>query len=178
MAKRCAAQQPAGSRRTPDCVEAVRAQPRARSQVYAERITRRRRILNLTAAMAVFVSAGFGFVEVFSAPQLWWTGLVNIVAAAIYAMVPLLYRFGELLPPLTFIGTAYVSIFTICWFVGHRLGAAVLLPGRGLPDGAAAGRRPHFSRVDSGRDRRQHGHHVAVSGPPQHRRATRSGPCR
>ncbi|MFZ1162667.1 adenylate/guanylate cyclase domain-containing protein [Mycobacterium sp.] len=122
VAKRCAAQQPTGSRRTPDCVEAVRAQPRARSQVYAERITRRRRILNLTAAMAVFISAGFGFVQVFSAPQLWWTGLVNIVAAGIYAVVPLLYRFGELLPPLTFIGTAYVSIFTICWFVGTGSG--------------------------------------------------------
>ena len=100
----------------------MRAQPRARSQVYAERITRRRRILNLTAAMAVFISAGFGFVQVFSAPQLWWTGLVNIVAAGIYAVVPLLYRFGELLPPLTFIGTAYVSIFTICWFVGTGSG--------------------------------------------------------
>ena len=34
----------------------------------------------------------------------------------------MLHRFGELLPPLTFIGTAYVSIFTICWFVGTGSG--------------------------------------------------------
>ena len=122
VAKRCAAQQPAGSRRSPDCVEAVRAQPRARSQVYSDRIARRRRILNLTASMAVFVSAGFGLVQVLSAPQLWWTGIINIVGAAIYASIPLLHRFGELLPPLTFIGTAYVSIFTICWFVGTGSG--------------------------------------------------------
>ena len=122
MAKRCAAQQPAGSRRSPDCVEAVRAQPRARSQVYSERIARRRRILNLTASMAVFVSAGFGLVQILSAPQLWWTGIINVVGAAIYASIPLLHRFGELLPPLTFIGTAYVSIFTICWFVGTGSG--------------------------------------------------------
>ena len=122
VAKRCAAQQPAGSRRSPDCVEAVRAQPRARSQVYSDRIARRRRILNLTASMAVFVSAGFGFVQIFAEPQLWWTGIINIVGAAIYAIVPLLHRFGELLPPLTFIGTAYVSIFTICWFVGTGSG--------------------------------------------------------
>jgi adenylate cyclase len=100
----------------------VRAQPRARSQVYAERIARRRRILNLTAAMAVFISAGFGFVQVFSAPNLWWTGVINIVGAGIYASVPLLHRFGELLPPLTFIGTAYLSIFAICWFVGTGSG--------------------------------------------------------
>jgi adenylate cyclase len=100
----------------------VRAQPRARSQVYAERIARRRRILNLTASMAMFISAGFGIIQVVSAPQLWWTGVINMVGAGIYAAVPLLHRFGELLPPLTFIGTAYVSMFTICWFVGTGSG--------------------------------------------------------
>ncbi|MGA8330951.1 MAG: adenylate/guanylate cyclase domain-containing protein [Mycobacterium sp.] len=122
VAKRCAAQQPAGSRRTPDCVAAVREQPRARNQVYSDRIARRRRILNLTASMAVFVSAGFGFVQVFAAPELWWTGVINIVGAVIYAAVPVLHRFGELVPPLAFIGTAYVSIFTVCWFVGTGSG--------------------------------------------------------
>jgi adenylate cyclase len=122
VAKRCAAQQPAGSGRTPDCVEAVRAQPRARNQVYTDRIARRRRILNLTTSMAVFVSAGFGVIQVVATPTLWWTGVINIVAAAIYAVVPLLHRFGELVPPLTFIGTAYVSIFAICWFVGTGSG--------------------------------------------------------
>jgi len=122
VAKRCGATYQAGSRRSPDCVAAVRAQPRARNQVYADRIARRRRILNLTASMAVFVSAGFGLVQVLAAPELWWTGVINIAAAAIYALVPLLHRFGELVPPLTFIGTAYVSIFTICWFVGTGSG--------------------------------------------------------
>jgi adenylate cyclase len=100
----------------------VQAQPRARNLVYVERVARRRRILNLTASMAVFISAGFGFVQVFSAAEMWWTGVINIVGAAIYAVVPLLHRFGELLPPLTFIGTAYASIFTICWFVGTGSG--------------------------------------------------------
>ncbi|HEY1842617.1 MAG TPA: adenylate/guanylate cyclase domain-containing protein [Mycobacterium sp.] len=122
VAKRCAAQQPAGLRRTPDCVAAVRAQPRVRNQVYADRITRRRRILNLTASMAVFISASFGVLQVLETPQLWWTGLVNILAAVIYAVIPVMHRFGELLPPLTFIGTAYVSIFAICWFVGTGSG--------------------------------------------------------
>jgi adenylate cyclase len=100
----------------------VRELPRARSQVYVERIARRRRILNLTAAMAVFISAGFGLVQVFASPNLWWTGFINIVGAAIYASVPLLHRFGELVPPLTFILTAYLSIFAICWFVGTGSG--------------------------------------------------------
>jgi adenylate cyclase len=100
----------------------VRAQPRVRSQHYADRIARRRRILYLTTSMAVIVSAGFGMIQVFAAPQLWWTGVINIVGAAIYATVPWLHRFGELVPPLTFIGTAYVSIFIICWIVGTGSG--------------------------------------------------------
>ena len=78
--------------------------------------------MNLTASMAMFISAGFGIIQVVSAPQLWWTGVINMVGAGIYAAVPLLHRFGELLPPLTFIGTAYVSMFTICWFVGTGSG--------------------------------------------------------
>jgi adenylate cyclase len=72
--------------------------------------------------MAVLVSAGFGLVEILAAPQLWWIGVVNLAGAAIYATIPVLYRFGDLLPPLTFIGTAYLSIFTICWFIGTASG--------------------------------------------------------
>jgi adenylate cyclase len=72
--------------------------------------------------MAVFISAGFGLVQMFSGAHNWWTGVINIVGAAIYATVPLLHRFGELVPPLTFIGTAYASIFMICWFVGTGSG--------------------------------------------------------
>ena len=90
--------------------------------MYVERIARRSRILNLTASMAVFISAGFGCVQIFAEPELWWTGVINIAAAVIYAIVPALHRFGELVPSLTFIGTAYVSIFTICWFVGTGSG--------------------------------------------------------
>ncbi|MBV8180931.1 MAG: adenylate/guanylate cyclase domain-containing protein [Mycobacterium sp.] len=122
VAKRCGATQPAGPRRTPDCVAAVREQPRVRSQHYADRIARRRRILHLTTSMAVIVSAGFGMIQVFAAPHLWWTGVINIGGAAIYAMIPWLHRFGELVAPLTFICTAYVSIFVICWIVGTGSG--------------------------------------------------------
>jgi adenylate cyclase len=72
--------------------------------------------------MAVIVSAGFGIIQVFAAPHLWWTGVINIVGAAIYATIPWLHRFGELVAPLTFICTAYVSIFVICWIVGTGSG--------------------------------------------------------
>lgn len=100
----------------------MRAEPHVRDQHYAERITRRRRILRFNTSMAMVVSAAFGVMQLVVAPQLWWTGVINIVVAAIFAIIPYLYRFGELVPPLTFIGTAYASIFVICWMVGTGSG--------------------------------------------------------
>jgi adenylate cyclase len=100
----------------------VRAQPRVRNQHYADRFVRRRRVLRLNASMAMGISAGFGIMQLLAAPQLWWTGAINIAGAAIYAIVPSLHRFGELVAPLTFIGTAYASIFAICWILGTGSG--------------------------------------------------------
>jgi adenylate cyclase len=100
----------------------VRAQPRVRDQHHAERIARRRRILHFNTSMAMVVSAGFGVMQLLVTPQLWWAGAINIVVAAIFAIVPYLHRFGELVAPLTFIGTAYASIFVICWMVGTGSG--------------------------------------------------------
>jgi adenylate cyclase len=100
----------------------VRAEPRIRTQHYADSVTRRRRILRLNTWLAMVISAGFGVMQLVVAPQLWWTGVINFVGAAIYAIIPWLYRFGELLAPLTFIGTAYASIFVICSILGTGSG--------------------------------------------------------
>ena len=72
--------------------------------------------------MAVVISVGFGVMQLVVAPQLWWTGVINLVVAAIFAIIPYLHRFGELVAPLTFIGTAYASIFVICWMIGTGSG--------------------------------------------------------
>jgi adenylate cyclase len=113
----------AGSSRPPGCVEAVRAAPRARNQHYVDRVARRVRVLNINAAMAVAVSATYAVVGLLGGEQLWWRPqLVNFVAAVIFATVPLLHRFGELVAPLTFIGAAYISIFVISWSVGTGSG--------------------------------------------------------
>jgi adenylate cyclase len=100
----------------------VRAQPRARSQHYADSASRRRRVLNINAAMAVLVCASYAVVGLAVGHQLWRTQLVNLLAAAVFAAVPLLHRFGELVAPLTFIATAYLAIFVICWNVGTGSG--------------------------------------------------------
>jgi adenylate cyclase len=72
--------------------------------------------------MAMAISVSFGVLQLVVAPQLWWAGVINLVGAVIYAAIPYLHRFGELVAPLTFIGTAYVSIFIVCWILGTGSG--------------------------------------------------------
>ncbi len=100
----------------------MRAEQPSRGQQFADRIARRRRILRLNTSIAMIISVSFGVMQLVVAPQLWWTGVINLVGAAIYAVIPWLYRFGELVPPLTFICTAYASIFVICSILGTGTG--------------------------------------------------------
>ena len=52
-----------------------------------------------------------------------WIALVNLVSAAIFLMIPLLYRFGELVAALVFFAVAYASITVLCWHLGTGSGA-------------------------------------------------------
>jgi adenylate cyclase len=112
-----------GSSRTPDCVAALRTDPRARNRHYVERLARRQHVLTITAWLSVMVSASFVIVQLFTGAGAWQPALINILAAVVFAIVPLLNRFGELVAPLVFVGTAYVTIFTITWEVGTDSGS-------------------------------------------------------
>jgi class 3 adenylate cyclase len=124
-AKKCGAasrRADAASRR-PDCVAAVRAQTRARSQHYADTAARRARILTIAAWLAVMVSAIFLVVQMLTGAWSWQFSSITAGAAIIFTFVPYLQRFGELVAPLTFIGAAYVSVFVSCWEVGTGSGS-------------------------------------------------------
>lgn len=112
-----------GSSRSPDCVAAVRAQTRDRNQHYAASAARRARILTITSWLAVTVSASFVLVQILSGAWLWQVSSINVIGAMVFAMVPWLQRFGELVAPLTFLGAAYVSVFASCVDVGTGSGA-------------------------------------------------------
>ncbi|OBI50965.1 adenylate cyclase [Mycobacterium kyorinense] len=112
----------AGASRSPNCVAAARAESRARVQHYVDSAARRIRVLNINTMLAMFVSGGFGILELLTVPGAWRTAAINVAAAVIFALIPLLHRFGELVAPLTFICTAYVSIFIVCWDVGTASG--------------------------------------------------------
>jgi adenylate cyclase len=105
----------------------VRARTHARNDHYADSHARRVRVLNINAIMGVVVCASFVVLGLWAGPGARPTMMVNLTAAAIFATVPWLHRFGELVAPLTFIATAYVAIFVICWDLGTGLGGQFYL---------------------------------------------------
>ncbi|BBX96201.1 adenylate cyclase [Mycobacterium lacus] len=105
----------------------MRAGSRARSQHIAETAARRERVLIIIAVLAATVSLGFVVVQLAIgawSSQLEW---VNVSAAIVFAIVPLLRRSGRLVAPLTLVGAAYAAIFASCWDVGTGLGSQFFL---------------------------------------------------
>ncbi|MGB8391403.1 adenylate/guanylate cyclase domain-containing protein [Mycobacterium sp.] len=128
-AKKCGAppRRSDGSWKRPDCVAAVRAQTRERNQHYADSAARRARVLSITAWLAVVVVASFTLMQIVTGSWSWQILSINVCAVMIFAMVPWLKRFGELVAPLTFIGATYVSVFASCWDVGTGSGSQFFL---------------------------------------------------
>jgi adenylate cyclase len=123
-AKKCGAPPKSdGSSNRPDCVAAVRAQTRDRNQHYAASAARRGRLVTITAWLAVMVSVSFVLMQILTGSWSWQVSSINVVGATIFAFVPWLQRFGELVAPLTFIGAAYASIFASAWDVGTGSGS-------------------------------------------------------
>jgi adenylate cyclase len=94
----------------------------ARTRHHAESVARHLRVLTIATRIGAVVSGSFGLLQLIAGQSAWWIGFVNITSAAIFLMLPLLYRFGELIAPLVFFAVAYVSITVICWYVGTGTG--------------------------------------------------------
>lgn len=100
----------------------VRAQSRARNQHYADSAARQFRVLSIAAWLAVLVCANFVFLQVVTGVWTWRIVSLNVVAALVFASVPRLHRFGDLIAPLTFMGAAYLTVLASCWDVGTASG--------------------------------------------------------
>lgn len=80
-------------------------------------------MLNLATLLAAFLTTSFGIgFGLVTGLGIGRVVIVYIFPAAIFALVPLLHRFGEFAAPVTFIGCTYVTIFVICWSVGTGSG--------------------------------------------------------
>jgi adenylate cyclase len=90
---------------------------------YPETIARRLRALNITTWIAALLGAGFAITQLLNpAPGMWKPGIVNALAALIFATIPLLHRFGPLAAPLAFSVAGYAAIFLDCFFLGIGTG--------------------------------------------------------
>jgi adenylate cyclase len=101
---------------------AVKSAVPARTQHYAESVASRFRVLKIAAWIATVISVAFGIFQLVLGGSVWWVGLLNLVFGAVFLTVPLLYRFGELIAPLTFFVFAYASIGFICYTIGTDSG--------------------------------------------------------
>jgi adenylate cyclase len=94
----------------------------ARTAHYAESLSVRLRVLTIATWIAASVSGFFGLFQLVVGGAIWRVGFLNLVFAGLFVLVPLLYRFGELIAPLSFFIIAYVAVSVMCYQVGTGSG--------------------------------------------------------
>ena len=108
----------------PVCVPEVALDSRvpARTRHHDATDARHRRVLTVTAMISAAINVFFGIQGLFVGRQVWWIAVLNLVSAAVFLMIPLLYRFGNLVAPLAFFAVAYASLTVVCWHLGTDSG--------------------------------------------------------
>ena len=90
----------------------------ARNQHWAESVTRRQRVLNIATWIAAVVTLFFGIMQIVTGPKILALGLVNVGTAIAFMLIPLLYRFGDVIASLTFVTVAFASLTYVGWHIG------------------------------------------------------------
>ncbi|MDT7763584.1 MAG: adenylate cyclase [Mycobacterium sp.] len=85
-------------------------------------MARRLRVLTVTTRIGAVTSGFFGIQGLIVGQDVVWIGMVNLASAVIFLMIPLLYRFGELVAALVFFAVAYTSITVVSWHLGTGSG--------------------------------------------------------
>jgi adenylate cyclase len=108
----------------PVCVPDVALESRvpARTRHHAETVARHFRVLTVTTRIGAAISIFFGIQGVIVGQDVLWIAMVNLASGVIFLLIPLLYRFGELVAPLVFFFVAFASITVVCWHLGTGSG--------------------------------------------------------
>jgi adenylate cyclase len=106
------------------CVPAVALEIRAAGRTHhqAQSTSRQMRVLTITTRIAAVVSAFFGIQQFVIADDAQWLGYLNLGSAVVFLVIPQLYRFGDLLPPVVFIIVAYTGMTISSVYVGSGIG--------------------------------------------------------
>jgi adenylate cyclase len=91
----------------------------ARNRHYDGVNVQRRRLLRVIATIGAILTAGFGVMQLLVGAGV---GYVNLATAVLFAVIPLLYRFGELIPPLAFTTVTFLEVTFLCWHLGTGTG--------------------------------------------------------
>ncbi len=94
----------------------------ARNQHWAEASMRKQRVLNIATWIAGAFTLGIGILQMITGHNVWHIGFINLFSAAVFLAIPVLYRFGDLVAPLTFVFCAYFSLTVVGWQIGTDTG--------------------------------------------------------
>ena len=106
-----------GRLRRSDC-ERLQRRPPARNQHWAEAVSRPQRVLNFSAWISAALTATLGLLQTVTGDRVLYIGLINLITAALFLAIPLLHRFGNVIPAMVFVVVAYCSLT----FVGSQIG--------------------------------------------------------
>jgi adenylate cyclase len=108
----------------PVCVPEMALESRvpARTRHHAETVARHLRVLTVTTRIGAVISIFFGVQGLVVGQDVVWIAVLNVASGAIFLLIPLLYKFGELVAPLVFYFVAYATITVVCWHLGTGSG--------------------------------------------------------
>lgn len=104
-----------------DC-ERLQRRPPARNQHWAEAVSRPQRVLTFAAWISAALTATLGVLQTITGDKVLYIGLINLVVAGLFLGVPLLNRFGNVVPALVFVGIAFSSLTFVGWQIGTDSG--------------------------------------------------------
>jgi adenylate cyclase len=91
---------------------------------YPEKVARRLRALNIAAWIAAAITTAFGFARLFGLlPRDPVFALVQFGWALVFALMPLLHRFGPLAAPIGFVLVTYAFLTWATWLFGTAAGS-------------------------------------------------------
>jgi adenylate cyclase len=76
------------------------------------------RVLTVTTRIGAVVSVFFGIQQFVIAQDALWLGYLSLGSAIVFLLIPQLYRFGDLLPPVVFLVVAYTGMTVSSTYVG------------------------------------------------------------
>src|ERR1700730_18194954 len=89
---------------------------------YPKSVARQQRVLTMAARIGAVVSGFFGVLSICIGRGGMSIATLGAVGAVVYLAIPLLYRFGERIAPVTFVSVAYLFIMVLSLRVGTGSG--------------------------------------------------------